>query len=1518
MPLTRYQIRNEYSLADPELYRAADKDDPEALLEGVAMSGLVGVLRQLGDLAEFAAEIFHDLHEEVMATAARGHGLMVRVQQLEAEFPSIEKAFLSQTNHSIFFSNAGMDWHPNLQMEQNVIASGDLPRCVMDSYEECRGPPRLFFLDKFDVAGAGACLKRYTDPSFFKIELASSRITTVEVQREKKSRKVKKKGSRWRNGETPENASGPHAKLHQLFLEERIENGYSDPARLVKLKRRLLSGSPLNSRSGKSYMEKFVQTPSPEHKTINEISVTSQPLTSISDNSSESGIEIHEISSVGAVEMSSHGMENTVSLPHKQELLQKPSIDIMARQSVKMHEPTVDVGTQKVSSESNKMVDKELKIDAKEEGSLDGDHSEDLASEVDNYMDALTTMESEGETDTEYKIKNEVGFQNTSQHGTDSDANEEHTEVPAQFSDSQSLGNSSESDDGNGSCKKGSSSFSYSDTVRSSAEIVQSDGEETAKPFPSTETHVSEIVDTLSKQLSMNKELMESSSHEPVSTSGSSATKDSTPNAEEECFNSYSTNSNQIHLPLYPGESVQSASLVESELGEILPECVNLASEKLSTESGTNQANSSELISDVYSQTRDDAVSSVPVENHSNIESDCLDSKASSGASANPDLASGEKQYGSSADDHAGGSCSEKLVSVEVGSVEAIISLTEKQSASSASAEVDVCSDVSLRDDGSDVMKFDDTVLAVSCPISAAEIKSGITSKGVEVDETVPEMKRIPEIDDASTHVELNSENITLLSHEDDTSARATEEISKVGGAISVPEVNLENSIPNRTEVNDSIAALNIGSENETSMVDASQTCSSENQQLSVTSDGVPQLELDVAEEEVSSSVRGTYHEGTSSGPEDEEIDTSQASLGNIATDSSHEVYAAVSNTGAYAGEDFNDACLFTALVQSPSGDHMNFQECFSGAGNLHQEESEFNEAVFSEYHPEPKEQKKVNQLEVGPNDSDSISLNSTFYDNSDQKTFSDVPDSSLAEPTRNSLAVGDISTALEFSKACDLELERESVHCNCTSENSEDAISSPLCCLPETETPLEQSLVSQAHQVDCLQGHNFMASNCLDHNDQERCFHASPKSCPEEFPSQASSEVLTQSSGWELERKQVVNSVCPSFMSLPEPNHVSMEEMPPLPPLPPMQWRVGRLQNVPLALHGELAENGQALFPKISPYAADDKDQSSFTASHGEIGQPGDSFIPLSVVEGEQSRVPEHNGAYSTQPPPSQMQLPTTGSEPNRQHDSLTFEGTQSPNSCLTLPAVSNERPEQGFHSLEENIVQSTPPPFLEIPAIEQTTARNNLRSLHEKSVLPLNEVVAETGPAVEASPHGSQNFGKVEDPSDSSKTLPAKVEEQLQFVKPGSGETAPVSVNPFNSQVLPSLEGEGVWPSNAFALAPTFEVEKVNANPAVKLPRPRSPLIDAVVAHDRSTLRKVSERVRRQIAPKVEERDSLLEQIRTKSFSLKPALVTRPSIQGPKTNLRVAAILEKANAIRQATAGSDEDDDTDSWSDS
>lgn len=53
MPLVRYEVRCEHSLASPELFRAAGRDDPEGLLHGVAMAGLIGIVRQLGDLAEY-------------------------------------------------------------------------------------------------------------------------------------------------------------------------------------------------------------------------------------------------------------------------------------------------------------------------------------------------------------------------------------------------------------------------------------------------------------------------------------------------------------------------------------------------------------------------------------------------------------------------------------------------------------------------------------------------------------------------------------------------------------------------------------------------------------------------------------------------------------------------------------------------------------------------------------------------------------------------------------------------------------------------------------------------------------------------------------------------------------------------------------------------------------------------------------------------------------------------------------------------------------------------------------------------------------------------------------------------------------------------------------------------------------------------------------------------------------------------------------------------------------------------
>lgn len=237
-------------------------------------------------------------------------------------------------------------------------------------------------------------------------------------------------------------------RLHQLFLEEPVENGHSDPAPLVKLKRRHLDGSPFDLKPGKSYMEKFLGTPSLEHE-VHEVPLNPLPLQLILDNSDDSGLEIVEISTVSPVKKSSEGKESTCLSPTSPQVAVKPHGHELNEEAINREITMVpDPGAggeadespyviYKVATESELAVDE----DEKTEASLDGDHSDDLISEVDSYMDALTIMESELETDNEYKLKTEQVFLKVGEHRADYDAIEEHLDVQANSSDSQSLGN---------------------------------------------------------------------------------------------------------------------------------------------------------------------------------------------------------------------------------------------------------------------------------------------------------------------------------------------------------------------------------------------------------------------------------------------------------------------------------------------------------------------------------------------------------------------------------------------------------------------------------------------------------------------------------------------------------------------------------------------------------------------------------------------------------------------------------------------------------------------------------------------------------------------------------------------------------------------------------------------------------------------------------------------------------------------------------------------------------------------
>lgn len=102
MPLVRAEVRNYYGLGVQELYREANKDDPKEILDGVTVAGLVGILRQLGDLAEFAADVFHGLQEEVMVMSSRSHNLRARMKQIESALSPLEMVVLAQRNHLHF------------------------------------------------------------------------------------------------------------------------------------------------------------------------------------------------------------------------------------------------------------------------------------------------------------------------------------------------------------------------------------------------------------------------------------------------------------------------------------------------------------------------------------------------------------------------------------------------------------------------------------------------------------------------------------------------------------------------------------------------------------------------------------------------------------------------------------------------------------------------------------------------------------------------------------------------------------------------------------------------------------------------------------------------------------------------------------------------------------------------------------------------------------------------------------------------------------------------------------------------------------------------------------------------------------------------------------------------------------------------------------------------------------------------------------------------------------------------
>ncbi|CAI9779194.1 unnamed protein product [Fraxinus pennsylvanica] len=1493
MPMSRYEIRNEYSLADSELYRAADKDDPEALLEGVAMAGLVGVLRQLGDLAEFAAEIFRDLHEEVMVTAARGHGLMVRVQQLEADVPLIEKAFLSQTNHSSFFYNSGVDWHPNQKMDQNLITQGDLPRFIMDSYEECRGPPRLFLLDKFDVAGAGACLKRYTDPSSFKIEALSSGMTSTDVLREKKTRKAKKKGPRWRNGETPEVVlPTAHAKLHQLFLEEHVENGVSNPARRVKLKRKL-NGFPFNLKTGKSYMEKLLNTSSPEHKVVHEVSVRSSPLKLHTNEPNETGPKLLEDRPVSPDTESVGRGRSPPSSPDREGPMLQPSVyepneistdDRISQLSIPNPSYEADDSSfaiHRVTSEKDISVDEESKT----EGSLDGYQSDDIASERDNYVDAPSTMDSEMDTDSELRGKSDLVSLNIKRQLSISDANEE--QLQAHSSGSQSVATSALSDDG----KKEMSSFSLSDTPSTSADNSPSNSDASAEVLSSTSICKTDIVQRSSHQETDHGDVLVSQDSKPVVTDDTCVGRSEIPDHTD--FGDL-ISSSCVTDAIPTSVHLDSASVVGkgafSQSDEMSSTYIEITGELIHAEhDGTNMVTNLSNIPSAPSvalQVGDDFPPRLSAEMCENV----------------PGVSMISDVHRHTRDNSLGTS-------------------TEYLNRNDSDKE-----DLNLHENIDDHLYMMSSKNTIPCIVDTDVLNLHKNSKSehsytssLYSDGCMPTVFEEKHLVD-----ELDDENPNVFSD-------ASNDLSCILEAT--PEkANDENSLDNMAQT--------VGANDD-------HTCT-----LVYNSICSPNLVSPHTEE------NSLYLPQKDFGPHDAcgFVTSAEETTGTEIPVAENP--KSCDSLGSQGLRISNDAYpLDLAEVESSHCSEENLDEPSTTSSSLEVDGINLCTDLI---------EKDATDISLSP---DPTSLNGVHVQLDEMDSLADqsgavVPATTVAASDNNSdedgVEVGGINPCTDFigKDATGITVSPDptslnEVHVQLDEMDSEAYRSHAVVMATNVAATDNNSNEDVSSSVDLnkLPEASICSSGDLDQNAFETETKCLPDSCKqsrlakevgqlEAAMSSADSVLCSIPVDHDHPKSELSVTIPNSFLDLKVENTSDLINAAPTQPA---------LEQYGLAMEQESCRQGDLINHIEDSSTLHIHHDAEETIVEEKIKLlPNQSYQEDFPDKGEENlQVPQlktcryHNdpegssNASSTCLPVniqnqlSVLELPVPGS-----YD-INMSGYFKDPLILTVPPI-NLLSEANLSNLEES------PPLPPLPPVhwrmgklqhafapERVVKQHNvgpfLSSLPmvtdqnaQKQNLPVSAVKREDSPSFQeyytVAPEINSKEEVALEISSKEEVAPEISSKEEKVVSSSSSveahPTRPEAVEFLPKMpvlVMPSSEGENT--------SPPVEDGIANGSRSMKQPRHRNPLIDAVVARDKIKLRKVTERIRPKMQ-EVDERDSLLEQIRSKSFNLKPAVAIRPSVQGPKTNLNVAAMLEKANAIRQAFVGSD-DDDEDSWSD-
>ncbi|KAK4801605.1 hypothetical protein SAY86_022092 [Trapa natans] len=1308
-------------------------------------------------------------------------------------------------------------------------------------------------------------------------------LPTMELQREKKVRKTKKKGARWRNGETPESIAASHAKLHQLFMEEQIKNAYNDPARHVKLKKRP-DVSPFNSKSGKSYMEKFVESSS-VGKTMRKVSVVPLSLQWKQDNVSESGLEVPEESRIGPVKgmLQANGRDDS-----------SPNIQVRQyTEDLEDFKPITNGERDEVSSTAHAAVEeKEIMLngDDHSEDSMEKCNSDEITSEVENYLDAPATIESEIETDTDSRSRHNMTLLDIGKGGTDSDANED-MEIQTDMLGSHSVGNSA-SEDGNSSFERSSGSM-YNDGA-SLIVATQFVGDRFSKMVHQFNSNSADNTNVTNDQLTQNKEPfgMELKALEVSTNTDTEADAACDIRAASQPL--YSPNLKNTCAPINAGWRTST----RREQEDTSPHCMRCTNEfSYFNEVKEIIADSSTMASNNMSNQM--GAYNVPVNEHPNgcsidMEHSPDNLKPTYESKRRPDAGAAAKSFNG--------------ISLRMDSPQSRLSLEEQHKFSPHAGE-DVSADYSpsvsisgdsdeeasgVGDEVNDAIAMSSPVVNLKKSTVAAEEQQVYVKDEKFLHETTSEgnllgldlqHKRVDQV----IHLTIDGENSDSLKYNMEACGGQSRDTIHLGIQYAGCDIGSESgeSTLIRVNLNNSCAILDESNVLQDPYLDEMEK--------------FPLHEDNLREGDIEKKERNC--EGfTQDGQNKDDLIFNFKAVGGVCTslipsDGDDTMVHDLVTQGVQAGTDISEVSIVEVGVR--------------------QEMEDFCKAMSPGWNKESGLESKVDEGEATHADLDPSSAanwdstthgdNNAVVGSNDPSLTKQTPIGLVCDRRTTSMDLGDVVLRLENSVASPSVLllssttaseEPEKLLVNETSADSHltdgeiskspilnaevapslDLLDGDSVCVSEAAPELGSKLQEKAHNIESQQVTG--ATQLLDHENQIQSPNSSNQEREQGSEMMLETFLIRQPTLTESLQEPMVDTRPQNFHLLSVGNEANLLEMPPLPPLPPVQWRMGKPQNLPSSQDTKFPQLDLSLFP---PSLADENLDIEFSASKAGTPFSYNPFLGGTPLSHNPFLSPWHLETKNPDQSCVLQMLPTPSDPGNNSNDMVVKPLTSS----LSPEPTFGEPSKQYFLASDTKVMQASPQPH---SVWEDTSTSPLPGSSVVEPDLSMEQPLLKTDTRIINLQHDTENAESV----DSSNWTGVSHDSQ----------------NPPNCmEEKAGLDQQALFSKN--------EAGKTNGTLIGNIPRPPKPLIEAVAAHDRSKLRKVAERVRPQLGAKLEERDSLLEQIRTKSFNLKPATAARPNIQqGPKTNLKFAAILAKANAIRQVLAGSDEDDDADHWS--